>query len=98
MKPPRMPFFSLLSLAIPLLGAAYAAMVYSKSSADTIGGAIGNGIAAYMIFAIACILGEASAIAALVRAERPGWIGVVGVLLNLTAVIPPVIVFSKGGS
>lgn len=95
MKPTRMPIFSLLSLAIPLLGAAYAASVYSRSSADTIGGAIGHGIAAYMIFAIACILGEAAAIAALVRAERPGWLGVMGVVLNLTAVIPPILVFSK---
>jgi hypothetical protein len=38
------------------------------------------------------------AVASLMRGERPPWVAVVGVLLNLSAIIPPLMVFSNGGS
>ncbi len=59
------------------------------------GGAIGQLIGAYVIFAAACLLGEVAAVVSLLRGERPGWLSVIGVLLNLTAVIPPIIVFTR---
>ncbi len=87
-----MPFFSVIAILFPFAAAAYAASVYSKSSADTMGAAIGQGIAAYLIFATGCALGETSAVLSLVRAERPRWLGVIGVMLNLSAAIPPILV------
>lgn len=93
-----MPILSLLSVALPVAGAVYAFRVLSKSSADTVGGAIGHGIGAYLIFALFCGVGEICAIASFFRGERPPWLSVIGVGLNLTAVIPPIIVLNKGGS
>jgi hypothetical protein len=87
MKPA--PLFNIVSVILPVAGAIYALTIYSKSSADTIGGAIGILLGAYMAFALACLAGEASAIVAMVRAERPGWLSFVGAILNLSAVIPP---------
>lgn len=98
MKPPRMPVLSLLSIALPLAGAAYAKWFDSNSQSNTMGGAIGQLIAAYLYFAIACVAGETCAIVALVRGEQPGWLAGIGALVNLSAVIPPIILFSKGGS
>ncbi len=89
------PLFNVISALLPVVGGAYAWSAYAKSSADTMGGAIGHLIGAYVIFATACLLGELAAIVSLVRGERPGWLSVIGVLLNLAAVIPPIIVFTR---
>ncbi|MBL8292179.1 MAG: hypothetical protein JNN08_10100 [Bryobacterales bacterium] len=91
MKPA--PLFNIVSVILPVAGAIYAWTVYSKSSADTVGGAIGILLGAYIVFAIACLAGEASAIVALARAERPGWLSVAGAILNLSAVVPPLYFF-----
>lgn len=93
-----MPILSLISVVLPLAGAAYAFWVFSKSSADTVGGAIGHGIGAYLIFAAFCGGGEVCAIASFFRGERPAWLSVIGAVLNLGAVIPPLVVLNKGGS
>ncbi|MFN7920878.1 MAG: hypothetical protein U0Q16_12320 [Bryobacteraceae bacterium] len=83
---------SILSVVLPLAGAGWAVYIYKVGRPDTVGAAIGVGIAAYLVFAIACVLGEIAAVVALIRGERPSWIAVIGALLNLTAVIPPVLV------
>jgi len=89
MKATPAPLFNILATLIPLACAAYAALKYSQASADTIGGAIGNALGAYLLFAVACAVGETLAILALVRGERPTWLSLLAVLLNLTAILPP---------
>ena len=89
------PLFNVISALLPVAGGTYAWSAHAKSSADTMGGAIGQLIGVYVIFAAACLLGEVAAVVSLLRGERPGWLSVIGVLLNLTAVIPPIIVFTR---
>ncbi len=83
------PLLGIIAIALPLGGALYGLLLEEKSSGGNLGAAIGAGLARYVVFAAACLLGEIVAVAALVRGERPGWLPVMAVLLNLTAVLPP---------
>lgn len=83
------PLFGVASILLPVVGAIHASSNYARTKADTMGGAIGILIGAYLIFAVACGIGEVCAIVSYVRAERPRWIPVIGAILNLTVLLPP---------
>lgn len=87
-----LPLFGAASIALPVAGALQAVSNYSRTKADTMGGAIGILLGAYLIFAAACGTGEICAIVSYIRGERPRWIALVGAILNLAALLPPLYV------
>lgn len=88
----KAPLFNVIAALLPIGGAVYATMK-AQRSADTMGGAIGIALGAYLLFAVACVVGEVLAVIALVRGERPGWLSTGAALLNLTVVLPPLYFF-----
>lgn len=86
----RGPLLNAISLLLPLGGAAYAWLVLEeKSPGGNMGAAIGGALARYILFAAACLLGLVAGVAAFVRGERPGWLTVMAMLLNLAGVVGP---------
>ncbi len=88
---PGGPLLNLIALVLPVGGAVYAWLVMEeKPHGGNMGAAIGGALARYFVFAAACLLGVVAGVAAFVRGERPGWLTVCAMLLNIAcAILPP---------
>jgi len=86
----RGPLLNVIALLLPLGGAAYAwLLMETKDHGGNMGAAIGAGLARYLFFAAACLLGLVASVAALVRGERPGWLTAMALLLNVAGAVGP---------
>jgi hypothetical protein len=84
-------FWNIVSLAIPVAAAAIGLLLVSqKGGTGDFAGRLGAGVLFVIGMAIACGLGAAAAIAALVRNEPWAWLSILSLLVNLAVALPVV--------
>jgi hypothetical protein len=84
------PFWSWVSLALPLGVALLGAVIVgtSRSGAGDFAGRLGSGVLLVLAIGLACLLGEAAALVSLFRGERHAWLGALGLIFNLVIILP----------
>lgn len=89
------PHWNIVSVALPVFAAAIAAAVLASSSSNDYASGIGSVLKALIAVGAICVLGEAAAIAALVRGERMAGLSVIGAILNLAVIVPALYLASR---
>ncbi len=94
MKPPD---WNLIALGPPAAAFVIGLVILSASRSGTgdYAGALGGGLLFLLGLGGVCVLGEAAAVAALVRGERMVWLSILGVLVNGAGILPLLFVLAR---
>lgn len=87
-EPSVAPYWNIVSIALPVAAALVGAAALKASSFGDYGGALGGALKTFIVIGGVCVLGEAAAIASLVKGERMAWLSVLGALANLVVILP----------
>lgn len=88
------PFWNLVSLALPVVATIIGSIALGFNRASDLGGALGGFLLLLIVIGAVSVVGEAAAIAALVRGERFAALSVLGILLNGAAIaVAAILVF-----
>ncbi len=95
-QPSVAPYWNIISVVLPVAATAVACMILLGSrSSGGYAGAIGQLLLAVIGVGGICLMGEAAAIAALVRGERMQWLSVAGILANMAVLLPALYLASR---
>ena len=91
------PFWSILSLALPLTATllGVAILLSTRSGTGDYAARLGTGVLLLAGIGIACALGEIAAIVSILRGERLPWLAAIGVIANLLVIFPLLSLFIR---
>ena len=92
------PFWNIVSLALPAAALAIGVLVLMTNRGGRGGdyaGALGGAIITLIVIGGICVFGLAAAMVALKRGERMAWLSALGILANVTLVVPALYLYLR---
>ena len=89
------PLWNIVSLVLPVAAIVLGVLVTAASGRSDMASGLGSIFKVVVIVGAVSMLGEAAAVAALIRGERMVALSVLGIVLNLLLIVPAVYLWSR---